>query len=72
MLPVDHLRRERVQELEREEDVQCDAEALLPKQRLRRGGTQKVVQRAARTQLEDEATVRPVHGEGEQTHHVGV
>ena len=72
LLPVDHLRCEAVQELERLQDALRDMHALLPPERRRRRAPnlrlarQPVVQRAARAQLQHQAAVRAVGRKGEE------
>jgi hypothetical protein len=69
---VDHLRREAVQEFERLQDALRDLHALLPPERRRRRASrlrlarQPVVQCAARAQLQHQAPVWAVGGEGVQ------
>ena len=60
-----------MQEVQGEQEVVRDTDALLPQQRFR-GGTQALVQRPALTELEDEAALWPIDAEREETDHVRV
>jgi hypothetical protein len=72
LLPVDHLRREGVQVRQRARHAAGDLHPVLPHQgswrllRARRSAGEPPVQRPARAHFKHEATVRPVHREGEQ------